>query len=73
MLQVSGVNEFYGDFSPTMIHSTKMLPGGANPVPGRDFHPQSTSAFSRRTCDRDISAISLETDNAQPGTKVSSV
>ena len=28
----------------------RLLPGGANPVPGRDFHPQSTSAFSRRTC-----------------------
>jgi hypothetical protein len=27
----------------------RLLPGGANPVPGRDFHPQSTSAFSRRT------------------------
>src|SRR5215471_11382090 len=27
----------------------RLLPGGANPVPGRDFHPQWTSAFSRRT------------------------
>jgi hypothetical protein len=27
----------------------RLLPGGANPVPGRDFHPQSTTAFSRRT------------------------
>src|SRR5436309_9898838 len=27
----------------------RLLPGGANPVPGRDFHPRSTSAFSRRT------------------------
>jgi len=26
----------------------RLLPGGAKPVPGRDFHPQSTSAFSRR-------------------------
>ena len=33
----------------------RLLPGGANPVPGRDFHPQSTSAFSRRTCNRDLS------------------
>jgi hypothetical protein len=34
-----------------------LLPGGANPVPGRDFHPQSTSAFPRRTCYRDFSPI----------------
>jgi hypothetical protein len=27
----------------------RLPPGGANPVPGRDFHPKSTSAFSRRT------------------------
>ena len=33
----------------------RLLPGGANPVPGRDFHPQSTSAFSRRTRNRDLS------------------
>ena len=33
----------------------RLLPGGANPVPGRDFHPQSTSAFSRRTRNRDFS------------------
>src|SRR5207248_7037544 len=33
----------------------RLLPGGANPVPGRDFHPQSTSAFSRRTCYGDLS------------------
>jgi len=33
----------------------RLLPGGANPVPGRDFHPQSTSAFSRRTCNPDFS------------------
>jgi hypothetical protein len=24
----------------------RLLPGGANPVPGRDFHPQSTSLFT---------------------------
>src|SRR5215469_15597224 len=35
----------------------RLLPGGANPVPGRDFHPQSTSAFSRRTYNRDLTTI----------------
>ena len=33
-------------FSPPPL---RLLPGGANPVPGRDFHPQSTSTFPRRT------------------------
>ena len=28
--------------------------GWSEPVPGRDFHPQWTSAFSRRTCNRDL-------------------
>ena len=32
----------------------RLLPGGANPVPGRDFHPQSSSAFPRRTCNGDL-------------------
>jgi hypothetical protein len=32
-----------------------LLPGGANLVPGRDFHPQSSSAFPRRTCNGDFS------------------
>src|SRR5437868_7869595 len=35
----------------------RLLPGGANPVPGRDFHPQSTSAFSRRTCYGNLSTL----------------
>ena len=35
----------------------RLLPGGANPVPGRDFHPQSTSAFSRRTRDGDLTTV----------------
>src|SRR6266699_3873780 len=35
----------------------RLLPGGANPVPGRDFHPQSTSAFSRRTRYGDFSPV----------------
>jgi hypothetical protein len=39
----------------------RLLPGGANPVPGRDFHPQSTSAFSRRTrCRLLISAVLIK-------------
>jgi hypothetical protein len=40
-----------------------LLPGGANPVPGRDFHPQSTSAFSRRTCTRYLSPATSEDPN----------
>ena len=36
------------------------LSGGANQVPGRDFHPQSSSAFPRRTCYRDLSSIDNE-------------
>ncbi len=32
----------------------RLLPGGANPVPGRDFHPQSSSAFPRRTRNGDL-------------------
>ena len=35
----------------------RLLPGEANLVPGRDFHPQSTSAFSRRTRNWDVSTI----------------
>jgi hypothetical protein len=31
---------------------TQLLLRGANLVPGRDFHPQSSSAFPRRTCNR---------------------
>ncbi len=38
----------------------RLLPGGANPVPGRDFHPQSTSAFSRRTRNRDFSTAMVK-------------
>src|SRR5438445_7135586 len=41
----------------------RLLPGGANPVPGRDFHPRSTSAFSRRTCNRDFTSTTLAQDD----------